>query len=211
LVSNDLYALIKEIILHETIFLRHYICEIFSVTDPLQKGRIQVLLRDIGFETGDVGIWAWPRQGNAMSLPSVGDWAEVYFINGDSGRPVYLFPASEIGGNTPGKFDGLPSTHVLFQDPVDTVNYITFKSGLGLYDMFGKLKINTLVGTIDMLKATSRFVLGDQLDTWINSTLMTWLVNHTHTFTGAGVVGAPPPTPPLVAPTGYLSDDIKGS
>ena len=140
--NQDLYGIIKQIILEETLFLRHYIGQVYSVSDTLRKGRVQVTLKELGWETPDMAIWAWPRQGNGVSIPAVNAWVEVYFIGGDPHRPVYLFPVSEMQNQVPSKFDGQAGTHVLFQDPNKAENYIKFDAAQNLYDAFGKLKID---------------------------------------------------------------------
>lgn len=226
--DDDLYGIIKKVIAYETIFLRHYVGKVVSNSDPSKKGRVKVMIKEMGFDTDAMSLWCWPRQGNGMSVPKNDSYVEVYFLAGDSGRPVYLFPAAEVSDNTPSKFTGTVSMHVLFQDPSLSDNYITFDSQKKLYDQFGKvkldlskkefnvadkLKVDFDQGKINMLSATKKFVLGDDLDDWITNTLKVFADTHTHLYNPGP--GAPAQTgvaaSPLTAPTNYLSTDIKGS
>lgn len=157
--TNDIYGIIKEIIIKETMFLRHYIGEVYSTTDMMNAGRVQVLIGELGWDSSDMGIWCWPRHGNGLSVPKKNDWVEVYFINGDSSRPVYLFPASEIKENTPKSYDGLPTTHIMFEDPESEKNYMKFDSRQKTYE------VKADGGSINLLDATEKFVLGDTFKT----------------------------------------------
>lgn len=211
--NSDLYGMIRQIIYEETLFLRHYFGKIVDNNDSMKKGRVQVTISELGFETPDVGIWCSPRQGNGMSIPKVGTWVEVYFMNGQSDQAVYLFPAVEFKEMTPKKFDGKTSTHVLFQDPEKSSSYIKYSRSQGKLDFFDKLIIKTDAGKIDMLNAYEPFVLGMTLDIWITGTLIPWLSGHTHPYVN-GITPAqtsPPTPPPVSAPVNYLSMDIKGS
>lgn len=203
--NNDLYGMICQIVEEETIFLRHYIGEVVRIEDPLQKGRVKVTIKDLGFDSDSNALWCYPRQGNGMSVPKLNTYVEVYFLNGKPDNAVYLFPAVEMRNMVPSKFDGQQKTHLLFQDPDSESNYMKFDGNTNTLDV--KLKTG---GKINLLSATSKFVLGDELDTWFNNTLITWLNSHIHTApVGGNTTGAV--TPFTSPPTNYLSSYIKGS
>lgn len=109
--EEELRSLIKE----EVIFLQHYIGEVHDNVDPMQKGRISVLIYELGWDDPEIAIWCFPRFNNSCIIPEVGDWVEVYFIAGNRQRPVYLPFASEVAGMESKTHSGVPSQKVLFE------------------------------------------------------------------------------------------------
>lgn len=128
MMDNDDYGMITEIIEEETIYLRHYIGEVVAIEDELKRGRIKITLPELGMDTPDKGLWCNPRQSAGMIIPNIGSWAEVYFINGDRQRPVYLFPASEILDNTVKNYKGNTKESILFEDSNSKENNIKYNS-----------------------------------------------------------------------------------
>ena len=126
MLENDLYGMILEIIEEETIYLRHYIGEVVDLQDSLKKGRVKITLPDLGMDSADKALWCFPRQGAGITIPKIGSWAEVYFINGDRQKPVYLFPASEIKDNTPKNYSGDVKESILFEDHNSKENNIKY-------------------------------------------------------------------------------------
>jgi hypothetical protein len=211
--NNDLYGMIKQIIIEETIYLRHYIGQIISVSDPLKKGRVQVQLPNLSLDTPDLAMWCWPRQGNSLVNPMIGQYAEVYFVNGDSGYPAYLYPCPEINGNTPILYTG--QNAIIFVDPIVSQNTITYDPNTGLYDMFGELmKLDNRLGTIKMAGGNEPFVLGNRLDSWFNETLTQWASTHIHSYMQPLFASVSSQTGPssttLNAPQNYLSQKVTG-
>lgn len=94
------YGIIKQIIFEETIFLRHYVGEVIDNKDELSKGRIQVAIYDLNWTTKNNAPWCNPRYiGNGIGIPKIGDWVEIYFINADRNRPVWLGISAEVKDN----------------------------------------------------------------------------------------------------------------
>jgi hypothetical protein len=114
--DKTLLNVLRRIIHQETIWLRHYIGQIKNVTDPQQKGRVNVAVFDLGYNSEDNGFWCFPRDKNALITPKNGDWVEVYFINGDRNKPVYLGVANEMENMLPKSYDGKETTQVIFED-----------------------------------------------------------------------------------------------
>ncbi len=156
--SDDIYDMICEIVRTETVFLRHYLGEVCDNNDPSKLGRVKVMLYDLGMDNMSLGMWCYPRQGHSMSVPKIGAWVEVYFLNGDSGKPVYLHLATEVNRNIPSKWTGNSIEHVLFEDPLDSANHV-------LYDAQGNIVIGSSKAGIRMLEATESYVLGDTFKT----------------------------------------------
>lgn len=160
---NDLYYMIKDIIKEETLYLRHYIGQVVNNIDPLRKGRLFVTIPDLGLILPSTAIWCFPRQGSGMSIPAIGSYIEIYFINGDRTKPVYLYPASEIADNIPVKYDGNPTTNVIWEDaniPANNIKFdgitqqLTFLDGVESYvkgDTF-KIELQKLVNAVSQLQ-----------------------------------------------------------
>src|SRR5208283_1967894 len=112
------FGMIEQIVRDTVKWYLHYQGTIVDNNDPNGNGYCKIMIEELGFDTHDLGIWCEPRMGNGMSLPAVGQMAEIYFLGGDPERPCYLFPCQRGTANgVPLKFDGRPSTHVLFEEP----------------------------------------------------------------------------------------------
>lgn len=151
---KDIRGLIISIIKDEFKFWKHYLGEVKNNQDSLNLGRVQITVPELGFFSEDQAIWAFPRQGNSMSVPQKGEWVEIYFIGGDSGRPVYLHYASEVQGNVPKNYSN-PSTRVIFESPKT-------KENLTYNDDEKKFAFN---------EGDEPFVLGDTLKTELQKTI----------------------------------------
>jgi hypothetical protein len=187
--NYDSYSIIAEIVREETKFLRHYVAKVENNIDPLGGGRVLVTIPEIGFLTPDQGVWASPRQGHGISVPTVGQYVEVYFMAGDSGAPVYLHLASEMMGMLPAAYMKIPTSRVVFQSP-STGDCIKYDDILKQLDIIATLFIKLNNGT-------EPFVLGTQLYTYL-SAVNTFLI-------GLGFGGYP------VVPLGVLSTKIFGA
>jgi len=113
--THSLYGQIVEIIRKETRFLRHYWGEVASNTDIKKKGRILVKIPALGWDTQDKAAWCQSRDKKSMIVPDVGDYVEVYFLEGDPSKAVYLGTAHELDGGTPDGYNG-PTDRVIYKD-----------------------------------------------------------------------------------------------
>jgi len=86
--TRDELGIIRWIIEQETVYLRHYIGQVFSNDDSEKKGRVLVNVPELGWFTQAEAAWCWPRQLHGLTVPIPGEWVEVYFINGNRNRPV---------------------------------------------------------------------------------------------------------------------------
>ena len=116
MVPRDVFELVKEIVLQETIYLRHYVGKVVSNSDPLKEGRVKAQVPMLGWNTDAVAAWCRPRDKHSMVVPDVGEPVEVYFVDGDRSRPAYSGIACEMKDALPKDFDGEAATVVLFQD-----------------------------------------------------------------------------------------------
>lgn len=192
--NKDILGLIRRLIYEETLFLRHWLGQVVDDADPSSRGRVKVTVPELGFMAESEAIWASPRQGYAVIPPKSGEWVEIYFLGGDSRRPVYLVGAGEVQGNTPAGYTA-PKKPILWQDATtgDSV----------LYDEDGKeldVSITTMIkllqyGQLKIGGGTESFTLGTTLSTYLGL-LKTWMDTHTHSV--PGITPGPSATPTLV-------------
>lgn len=192
--SRDLYDLIREIILEEISFLKHYLAKVVNVNDPLKLGRVQVTLPEIGL-INENSIWCFPRQNYSLVFPKVGNFVEVYFLYGDINRPVYLFPCNELKENVLKNWNGNIKESILFESPDNKTDNIKFNSSTGFLTFFD---------------GTKKAVLGDDLKTYLTNFINNIFNIHTHSgvMAGGGTTGTPILTG--TAPTNsILSSKVK--
>lgn len=147
--SRTFTGLIKEIVRSAVKYIRHYIGEVADNEDPLKLGRVLIIIQELRWDTKDKGSWAFPRDKHSMSVPKIGDWVEMYFINGDPNLPVYLGIANEIKDMIPENYTGNVKEHILFESP-DNVQKIVYNEDDNL---------------LSIGEGEESFVLGDTLKT----------------------------------------------
>jgi hypothetical protein len=220
--SYDFDGIIRSIVTEETKYLRHYLAKVEDNADQLQKGRVLVTVPSLGWDTQAKGQWARPRQVRGLSVPKVGEWVEVYFIDGSVNTLAYMGIALEMQEMIPKNYTGT-SLHVLWEMPGDKEQVIKYDAD----DKKATFKFEKLdVAVADTMAVaaetkytldcddivynggTEKAVLGTALNTWMTNTLKVWADTHTHAFTApAGPVGVT--ATPLNAPANYLSDKMK--
>ena len=136
---NEL-GILRELIHLETKYLKHYIGKVVDVNDPDTKGKVKVVINELGWMTPAEGAWCWPRQLHSMQVPKVDEYVEVYFIAGDRRRPCYFGQVSEIQGNIPDQYSA-KTDRILFQDP-DSGDYIKYDAQARKFKIQGTLDVN---------------------------------------------------------------------
>ena len=199
--TNSLYGQIAEIVRQETIFLRHYIGQVISQTDELNIGMVQVAIPNLDWMTADLAPWCYPRQLHSMSVPENGEWVEVYFLDGDRNKPVYVSICNEMkkDDNTyciPEWYTGDVKKRIIYQSP-------TSKKGIVLDDTAGEMLIDT-DNLILIEGSVEPFVLGTQINTYLTTLATTVNSLLASKLDGGGTAGT------LTAPSGILSTKIKG-
>lgn len=204
--GRDILSLIRRLIHDETLYLRHWIGKVVDNKDELNLGRVKATVPEMGFLADADAIWCSPRQGYAIDPPAKDEWVEIYFIGGDSRRPVYLTGVGEIAGNTPAQYTD-PEKKVLWQNPL-TGAYVQYDEDAE--EMSLALDKGELALTLDKLTiggGAESFVLGDTFESYLSS-LKTWMDTHTHATAATGPPVAPVPVSPSI-PT-IKSTVIKG-
>lgn len=184
--QRDLMTIIQRIVARETIFLRHYIGKVLnndcSTTPGLTgSGMIQVAIHDLGIDTPDNAFWCYPRDKNSLITPKLGSWVEVYFINGDRNRAVYMGKANEINNQIAQNYDGKSTTQLLFEDNRNQIN-IKFDELNNLLEI-GKTDLQFAARLNDETLSDSS--TDSAFWTWLATTLITWANSHTHPVSGA--------------------------
>jgi phage baseplate assembly protein gpV len=187
MVPRDVFELVKE--LQETLYLRHYGGKVVSNSDPLKEGRVKAQVPMLGWSTDATAAWCRPRDKHSMVVPSVGEWVEVYFVDGDRSRPAYSGVACEMKDALPKDFDGEATTAVLFQD-----------AGTG-----DSLVYDATTGEVKIIGSGDNLVTYSALAQAINA-LANVFNAHTHLY----IPGTLPPVP-SAAPATSMSGDISGA
>lgn len=130
---RDLHGLIQRIIAQETVFLRHYIGKVLAHSTN-SDGVVKVAILELGCETEDTAFRCFPRDKNSFISPAVGDWVEVYFINGNRNHPVYMGVANEIAEMLPTNYAGTPTNQLLFEDNSNQI-HISFDEEQNILEM----------------------------------------------------------------------------
>lgn len=192
---------IRRVIMDETKFMKHYIGKVTDNKDKSNKGRVKVHIDFLGWDTDDKAPWCWPRQIHGMDVPIIGEWVEVYFMNGDRNRAVYLGQASEILSQLPAGYSA-ETDRVLFQDP-DSGDIIKYDaSAKELSATIQGVNLVMKSGEIDLNGDSKFFVTHAELKTALDL-FATNGITHTHNVTAVGS-----PTGPAI---GFPTFDIAAA
>jgi hypothetical protein len=190
--EKTLRGYILGIVKQELRYYKHYIGQVRDTADKLNKGRVLVTIPILGWDSPEKGAWCFPRQMHSLSVPAVDEWVEVYFLNGDPNRPVYMGISAEIQDMIPDNYSS-PDIDILFEDPENKINV--------QYDR--KADIMT-IGKGDHMEAARK---EDETlsDSSIDSAFFNWLATHTHTSAGSGSPTTPPIQPAPTSQTGKIN------
>lgn len=112
--ERTLTGAIRDVVRAELRFLRHYWGEVINVGDELDRGRVQVSIPMLGWDTPVSAPWCEPRTLHSIQPPSVGEFVEVYFVEGNRSRPVYIGSAWEFKAMAPPSAYSGPTTRVIY-------------------------------------------------------------------------------------------------
>ena len=215
--------MIRSLVVQETRYLRHYWGKVVDNKDPKNKGKVKVIVPELGRNDDREGFWCSPRYRAGFTAPAIDSWVEIYFMNADVDRPVYIGVAAEFKDM---KLSGYSSekTAVLWVHPDGTVKIVyDQEADQLLIQGAGEVKISEsgtlLVEGVDNIEVrdysevtigggSESYVLGDSLKTYLDN-LKGYIDNHVHVgvTTGGGTSGTPSPSPTIGT---VLSSKIKG-
>lgn len=206
--ERTLTGAIREVIRAELRFLRHYWGAVLNVGDELDRGRVQVSVPVLGWDTPVSAPWCDSSQRYSTIVPEVGDTVEVYFLEGDPSQPVYTGQVRSLKAAVIGDYDGTPTRRIIYDDPT-TGGRLEYDSVAGelLFVQDGVKVFSYVAGALTFFEGGEPLVLGTVLGTFLGS-LKTWLDAHTHlgVTTGGGTSGAPPAPSPTAS--GLSSSEV---
>ena len=204
--NNDLSLDIKKLIQKELTYHKTYIGKVLDLNDPQKKGRICVGILDLACFTADIGFWCWSRDKKSLITPKLNDWVCVGFVAGNRDIPYYFGIANEMADMLPKDYDGKNTTQIIYEaDDQWVIKYDESTKKFVMGNNF-TVKIDDNANTLTLGKGNYYFVLGDNLMTFINTSITTYNT-HIHP-TPAGPSSATIST--LTAPSNILSSTIKG-
>lgn len=214
--NSDLLGKIQEIIRHETFHLRHHYAKVENNFDPLKKGRVQVSIPQLR-QVPPNFLWCHPRQNNSLTVPNIGDYVDVYFMFNNIGSqmeyvPVYLYPATEMEGMANKAAAPSPFLDVIYSNPESGSEAITYERKSGLMKILSWFTLSKATPKIMILDGTEPFVLGTQLQTYLNNFITNVFNTHTHLYLPGPGASTPTavPSPAGTAPSGITSTEIMG-
>lgn len=193
-ITNSLYGEIANIVRKETQWLRHYVGTVLNNIDPLKEGRLLIEIPELEW-IGPEAVWASPRFLHEVKIPKIKEPVEIYFINMDMNRPVWLGLAGELKKGFSKNHTGVPTQAFIYENP-------TTGHSIKYDELLGKITIESLL--IEFGKdAVEPAVLGTALVTYL--TTLVGLINTAlgTKLDGSGTIGG------LTPPTTILSTGTK--
>lgn len=157
--AQDLEELIRDIVLEETIYLRHYWARVVNNVDPTDptSGSVQVTVPALSLGPEDLAF-ASPRDKHSQITPKIGEAIEVYFMDGEPDQMVYLGQIRETTLNTPKQYKE-PTTSVIYENPV-TGDHIKYREIAAKLDLVATafLSLGSEAATEAFIKGTTALV-----------------------------------------------------
>ena len=120
--EKELLDIIRKIVLQETLYLRVYRGQVKNFLDPMRKGRMLIVVPDLGIVGPEVGFWCYPSDKNSLTSLKFNDWTNVYFMNGDKDQPRYFGKANDMTDMLPKNYDKRSTSHIIFESPDDKIH-----------------------------------------------------------------------------------------
>lgn len=197
--TNTFSGIISDIVKTTTQYMRHYVGNVIDNNDPDKRGKVLVEVPELQW-IGDEAVWCFPRFLHEFKLPKVGEPVEVYFIDSDMNRPVWLGLAGEL-------VDGIPAGHSGAHTEVYIYDNPKTRHGIRYDESTGKMIIDFTELEV-VLGATEFMVLGTALETFLKTHITTYFNAHVHTSAAPGAPTSAPVTP-AVEPANILSTVAK--
>lgn len=123
---------VRRLVRAELMWYRHYWGTVLSTADSLSLGRLQVAVPELRWNDQRSAKWCMPRYAPGLTLPKVGSNVEVYFVEGNPRRPVWLGRVPELG-ETLANYTA-QTKEVVHEDPASGAGLV-FDGLLGMYVM----------------------------------------------------------------------------
>lgn len=119
----ELDEVVRKMVRRELMWYRHYWGVVLSNSDSLRKGRLQVQVPELRWNDQSSAKWCAPRLAPGLVVPTVGSKVEIYFVEGNPRRPVWLGRVTELGET----FQSYtPGTDVLYESQAPGADSITY-------------------------------------------------------------------------------------
>lgn len=116
--------MVAELTRYQQTFLGKVLVEL----DPEGKGRVMIAIPSLGILNAKEGVWADVEQPIGVNVsPKKDDWVAVYFLDGDSAKPVVRGRVSIVKDNLP---SNAQKKQVFYEDKDTTVYYDEAKKKL---------------------------------------------------------------------------------
>ena len=140
------YEALREVIARATRYDRTYMAKVLIDLDPEDKGRVQIVIPDLGILTPTEGVWADVEMPIGVNVsPKAGDWVAVYFLGGDPSKPCVRGRTSIVKDNLPKNAN---RKQVFYEDDNTKIYYDEINSELSIntkYKMTVKIEGDTNV------------------------------------------------------------------
>lgn len=122
--DDEFTAMIERAVISRLQWFGHYIGQVVINQDPEFKGRINVTVPSLGSLLPNEGVWVYPRDKNSMQVPDIGQWVEIYFLEGNPSLGRYSGIANEVNLQTVKALLGNIQNHVIYNDPLNLVKIV---------------------------------------------------------------------------------------
>lgn len=112
---SEIMDKLRHIIRDETKHLRDYRGKVINVIDPEQRGRVQVTISALGWDSPEKGVWAYPIDTMGVYTPQVDDYLLLRFTDAQMNKAYYIGRANEMQGMLPDNYDQLPTTQIPYE------------------------------------------------------------------------------------------------
>lgn len=97
--NRTILSSIAEVVLLQTKYLRHYDGQVLETRIENDVLEVKCSVLSLGWYAAETAPWCQARSVNRGSTkPEVDDWVEIYFMNSDMNRPVWLGMQSNLSG-----------------------------------------------------------------------------------------------------------------
>lgn len=115
------YEAIRQLVADITRYSQTYLGKVLIDLDPKGKGRVMIAIPALGILNAAEGVWADVEMPIGKNVsPKKDDWVAVYFLDGDSAKPVVRGRVSIVADNLPSNAN---KKQVFYEDDDTTVYY----------------------------------------------------------------------------------------
>ena len=214
--SKDFFEEIRKIVIQETKYNRFYNGKVVE----LQDKAVLCTVDSLGLDTNEKGLICVSVDKNSLTSHKVDDYVVIGFVNNDPAQAFIAGTANNFENIAPQAYNFNNKVDVLYQDRDNKNKHTTdFRNKenktevardwkLQLVHENGK-KIEINESILKFNEGTKSFVLGEDLQSYIDTQIVAIYGSHTHPDPVSGDTGTPSNSMGSF-PSSVLSDNIKG-